>query len=75
MGFRRAGGDPGDLPNAIGDVLAHDGRRPRRVTRRRNCDRAITVEQIKGLQPMGASSRDDAAVHEVLDWKANLLPR
>ena len=54
--------DPGDLPKAIRDVLSHDGPAVLDVvtaTQELSMPPTITVEQVKRLQPVGASRGDE----------------
>jgi pyruvate dehydrogenase (quinone) len=71
--------DPGDLPNAIRDVLAHDGPAVLDVvtaTQELSMPPTITVEQIKGFSLWVLRAVMSGRGDEVLDLaKTNLLPR
>lgn len=71
--------DPGDLPNAIRDVLAHDGPAVLDVVTARqelSMPPTITVEQIKGFSLWVLRAVMSGRGDEVLDLaKTNLLPR
>jgi pyruvate dehydrogenase (quinone) len=71
--------DPGDLPKAIRDVLAHDGPAVLDVvtaTQELSMPPTITVEQIKGFSLWVLRAVMSGRGDEVLDLaKTNLLPR
>jgi pyruvate dehydrogenase (quinone) len=71
--------DPGDLPKAIGDVLAHDGPAVLDVVTARqelSMPPTITAEQVKGFSLWILRAVMSGRGDEVLDLaKTNLLPR
>jgi pyruvate dehydrogenase (quinone) len=71
--------DPGDLPNAIRDVLAYDGPAVLDVvtaTQELSMPPTITVEQVKGFSLWVLRAVMSGRGDEVLDLaKTNLLPR
>jgi pyruvate dehydrogenase (quinone) len=71
--------DPGDLPKAIRDVLAHDGPAVLDVvtaTQELSMPPAITAEQVKGFSLWVLRAVMSGRGDEVLDLaKTNLLPR
>jgi pyruvate dehydrogenase (quinone) len=71
--------DPGDLPNAVRDILAHDGPAVLDVvtaTQELSMPPTITVEQVKGFSLWMLRAVMSGRGDEVVDLaKTNLLPR